>query len=455
MLICTMPLLAMPFFSSEGSSENRTLSAFPSLKTEEGINLNYLSDLGAYFSDHYAFREDLVSLNAKITAKIFGVSSEDDIILGTDGWLYYSSTLDDYQHNNSVSERTLYSMARNTKLMQEYSNLLGVDFIFIIAPNKNSLYGQNMPSIYKTNVSPESDARRLLPYLQDESVNYIDLFELFENQDEVLYYKEDSHWTEKGALLVYNTLLDYNGTPHEDYSSVTPEIVNDHVGDLASMLYASNAGFEERLLYIPSPSYSYINGANVDDTLINTYNPSGSGNLLMYRDSFGNSLLPFFANAYENAQFSKSVPYQMTDLITASPDLLIVEKVERHIQTLAQVPPVMSAPERFDIEYNSEIPENALVSTSVKDNGIFYEIQGFVKNCTLSLKSNIYIKISTDDSSRIYEAFLIGSKIDGSYNDQGFKAYIPSLDKLPESTNISVIADVGNGYQVVKESSLN
>ena len=455
MLICTMPLLAMPFFSSEGSSENRTLSAFPSLKTEEGINLNYLSDLGAYFSDHYAFREDLVSLNAKITAKIFGVSSEDDIILGTDGWLYYSSTLDDYQHNNSVSERTLYSMARNTKLMQEYSNLLGVDFIFIIAPNKNSLYGQNMPSIYKTNVSPESDARRLLPYLQDESVNYIDLFELFENQDEVLYYKEDSHWTEKGALLVYNTLLDYNGTPHENYSSVTPEIVNDHVGDLASMLYASNAGFEERLLYIPSPSYSYINGENVEDTLINTYNPSGSGNLLMYRDSFGNSLLPFFANAYENAQFSKSVPYQMTDLITASPDLLIVEKVERHIQTLAQVPPVMSAPERFDIEYNSEIPENALVSTSVKDNGIFYEIQGFVKNCTLSLKSNIYIKISTDDSSRIYEAFLIGSKIDGSYNDQGFKAYIPSLDKLPENTNISVIADVGNGYQVVKESSLN
>lgn len=455
MLICTMPLLAMPFFSSEGSSENRTLSAFPSLKTEEGINLNYLSDLGAYFSDHYAFREDLVSLNAKITAKIFGVSSEDDIILGTDGWLYYSSTLDDYQHNNSVSERTLYSMARNTKLMQEYSNLLGVDFIFIIAPNKNSLYGQNMPSIYKTTVSPESDARRLLPYLQDESVNYIDLFELFESQNEVLYYKEDSHWTEKGALLVYNTLLDYNGTPHEDYSSVTPEIVNDHVGDLASMLYASNAGFEERLLYIPSPSYSYINGENVEDTLINTYNPSGSGNLLMYRDSFGNSLLPFFANAYENAQFSKSVPYQMTDLITASPDLLIVEKVERHIQTLAQVPPVMSAPERFDIEYNSEIPENALVSTSVKDNGIFYEIQGFVKNCTLSLKSNIYIKISTDDSSRIYEAFLIGSKIDGSYNDQGFKAYIPSLDKLPENTNISVIADVGNGYQVVKESSLN
>ena len=75
---------------------NRTLSAFPALKTEEGLNVNWLSDAGDYFQDHFAFRNELVTANALVNGKIFQVSTASGVIQGTDGWLYYKDSLDDY-----------------------------------------------------------------------------------------------------------------------------------------------------------------------------------------------------------------------------------------------------------------------------------------------------------------------------------------------------------------------
>ena len=44
--VCLTPLVGMGLTKEEASSENRTLSAFPALKTEEGLNVNWLSDAG-------------------------------------------------------------------------------------------------------------------------------------------------------------------------------------------------------------------------------------------------------------------------------------------------------------------------------------------------------------------------------------------------------------------------
>lgn len=450
-VICILPFAGMLFAKTETTSENKKLSEWPVLKNEDGINTKYMEEAGAYFLDHFAFKEKLAGANAIIQAKLFNVSAEDDVIMGSNGWLYYTATLDDFQHNNSVSERQLFSMAHNMKLMQEYTELLGKQFIFTIAPNKNSLYGENMPDSYKYVVSEKSDAKRFIPYLEDEAVNYIDLYSLFSEKDEVLYYRQDSHWTEKGAVLVYNELLDKAGVEHYRYDDVTPEVSYDYVGDLASMLYASSAKGEEKLTYINENKYSYVTGENVEDMLINTYNSSGRGSLLMYRDSFGNSLLPYFANEYENAQFSKIVPYPMTDIVTAAPDLVIVEKVERHLPTLSEVPPVMQAPLREIGDYSDG---NICAEVTVSDNGLYYDISGIIKSEDMPDKSLIYVVIKYNGEMKTYEAFLTGKNVNGEYTDQCFKAYISSLEKLPEDAVMEVVTDLGNGYEKIYEGAV-
>ena len=47
------------------------------------------------------------------------------------------------------------------------------------------------------------------------------------------------------------------------------------------------------------------------DPRITTVNPVKEGSLVMYRDSFGNALLPYMADAYANAYFSRGIPYQL------------------------------------------------------------------------------------------------------------------------------------------------
>lgn len=61
----------------------------------------------------------------------------------------------------------------------------------------------------------------------------------------------------------------------------------------------------------------------------------------MYRDSFGNTLLPFFADAYANAYFSRGVPYQLSDVDTQNADTVVVERAERFLPEMAKNPPVL------------------------------------------------------------------------------------------------------------------
>lgn len=419
--ICIIPFAGMSVYKNTTTSENKTPAQFPSVTKEDGsVNLDFMSGLGDYFLDRFAFRGQMVSVNSFLSAKLFKTSTVEDVIIGENDWLYYSATLDDYRHDNGVSERQLYNMAHNTKLMQDYCENLGETFIFTIAPNKNSLYGDNMPDRYKYMIGDKSDAQRLLPYLNSEGVNYLDLFELFESQDEVLYYKKDSHWNNKGAVLVYNKLLEEAKVEHETYEDVIPEIVDDYYGDLNKMLYANLAEPESDYKYKDIFPYAYINPeATVEDMTIETINPSADGSLLMYRDSFGNSLLPYMASAFENAYFSKVVPYPMSDTDLCNPDVVIVEKVERHLPTLAQVPPVMKAPVA-EMDGDSDTSD-LKAEIQISESGDFTKIEGKVDGTAIDLDSPIYVRVKSSDSDVIYNAFCVSSKS----GDYGFIAYVP------------------------------
>ena len=106
--ICLIPSALMPFVKDGESKENRTLSELPKLKTTEGkLNINYLSDLGDYFSEHFAFRQQLVTADGRIKTALTATSPNTDVINGTDGWLYYSATLDDYLNINTMNARQI------------------------------------------------------------------------------------------------------------------------------------------------------------------------------------------------------------------------------------------------------------------------------------------------------------------------------------------------------------
>ena len=183
---CLVPSLGMAVTKQETSSENRRLAEFPKIKTEEGINTQWLPEAGEYFQEHFAFRNELVTANALLNGKLFGVSTADGVIQGTDGWLYYKDSLQDYLGEELLSERSLFNIAHTLSMMQEALEKKGVQFLFTVAPNKNSLYGENMPYYDSLKASQEKNLINLQEYLKKENVAYADINGMLTEQQENL-----------------------------------------------------------------------------------------------------------------------------------------------------------------------------------------------------------------------------------------------------------------------------
>lgn len=451
--ICLIPFLAMGIQERIGTTENGEFTALPQPFYETGFNWNYLQELGEYFDNHFAFRSELVSLDAWVRTSFLNVSPVSDVIVGENGWLYYTATLDDFQHKNPISDRMLFNIAHNLSLMQDYTESLGMKFLFTVAPNKNSLYSENMPQRLRYRVEALSDMERLLFWLEREQINYVDLYSLFGGQDEILYYKRDSHWNRKGAVMVYNALLDYCGKEHETYEDSQTQITNDYYGDLNKMLFPVGAKPEEDIIYTGGNTWIYSLGETVEDNLIITECAEGSQNLLMYRDSFGNSLLPLMAGEFSQAVFSKRVPYSMTDLAIYWPDIVIVEKVERHLPTLGEVPPVMNAQEVVLDSARVSVESNATIHLSKE--GSYWKLSGIADMEYMSTDSRIFVEVTDADSTKLYEAFCTSFSEGAFSSDYGYAVYISEIKLTGEQLDVSLITEKDGEIVILKETEVN
>ena len=444
-MICIIPLIGMAFHPTKGNIGNQALPYLPKPITDDGrMNTGYLQELTDWYDGRFAFRPEIIAANSLVYENLFSESSSDEIIVGSDGWLYYSATLDDFQHRDQISDRMLFNIAHNVALMQEYAKRQGAQFLFTIAPNKNTLYPDNMPDRYKISVGKRSDAERLVPWLEEENVNYLDLFKVFENEDEVLYYKRDSHWTEDGAVLVYNRMMESLGIEGIDISDDTASFERIS-GDLNDMLYPVGGINEDKRIYLLDETWSYTGDADdVEDDYIETEQTKGIGSLLMYRDSFGNSLLPYMAETFGEATFSKIMPYDMDDLYFTGADTMIIERVERHLPTLGNVAPIMSAPVRtgmmteelVKINTDQNIPE--VMKTS---DGWYYRISGELPE-TEDLRARILVSLG-DGIQRYYEAFCIS----GTDGDYGYQACIPVKDVAGYIERVNIYVLPGRDYR--------
>lgn len=384
---------------------NEVLSKAPQLTDKDGkLNDSFLNDAATWLSDHFFGRQELISTHNKTVSTVFGVSASDDVILGKDGWLYYEPTLADYTGTNTVSQRELFMAANNLALIQEYCDSQGREFAFVIAPNKNSLYPDAMPDYGVAD--PSANARLLHEALAERNVNYIDLFAVFEGQEEVLYFEHDSHWNSKGAALGADSINAAFGVD-SDYFGGDFSQSEYHLGDLYEMLYPSFRDTEENPVYGGSLDFTYTGKASKPDSITLETAGNGAGSLLCYRDSFGNLLYPYLADSYGTCRFSRSVSYDLTQ----AGECVLIELVERNISYLYTNLPVMPAPQRA-LTLPEAAGTAAIQSKSVKSPEGMYQIKG-----TLPVEADTDSAIYVICDGVAYEAFCQASG--------GYGAYVP------------------------------
>ena len=378
---------------------NERLSDAPQWQDKEGNwTKNYLSDLASWVSDRFFLRQELISLDNWLTATVFGNSGEDKVILGKDGWLFFTETLDDYTGTDPMSQRELFSAAKNLQLMQLYCRHEGKDFAFMIAPNKNSVYSAYMPD-YGVKAE-ETDASRLMQLLEEMDVKTVDLFTAFRQVGQPLYFAHDSHWNSRGAALGADAVNAAFGVESDYYGGDFSQKQR-HDGDLYSMVYPAFSDPEMDNVYGGQLSYSFVGKNTKPDSIQLKTTGSGEGNLVAYRDSFGNLLFPYLADSYAAALFSRSTSYDMT----READYILVELVERNLRYLIAGAPVMPSPAQ-----QIELPQAVSGSAQVTVNKT--QVKGTLSQMP-DADSSVYVVCE----GTAYEAFLLA--------DDGFAANVP------------------------------
>lgn len=417
---CLVPSLGMLVLPEEGAAANQALAQPPSLTTADGaFNADVLQEVTDYAADHFALRQQMITANAALEAAVFRVSAEEKVTLGRDGWLFYTQTLDDYLRTGALTQRQLYGAARTLALLTEYAAGRGARLVFTVAPNKASLYPEYLPYVGRP-LEGEDDIDRLLPLLEQQGVDYVDLFTAFRGRDEILYYRLDSHWTVRGAALAHDTLfsaLDPEGTaPFFDESYQTAP---GHLGDLYEMLYPTGGALEDAVVFDRPFTFSYVRPIrSAEDQRIETENPDKTGGLLMFRDSFGNDLYPFMAEEFGHAVFSRAMPYQMSLLDETGADTVIIELVERNLDYLAVYAPVFPAPQRWLSGTPAE--GTAAARLTRKDDGLLegcLRLEGALTG-PVDEDSPVYVQLG----ETLYEASPAGQAGEG---ESPFTLYVP------------------------------
>ena len=332
-LLCMIPSIGMFLGYKSEAAANEIQAKMPTSVTENGhIRKTVLKEVSAYLEDHYAMRQQLNTAWAKINAKLFRSSVDEQIIVGKDGWLYYSPTVPDYT-GQSLTDADLRAIAENLYKLQSGIEAGGSRFVFTIAPNKNSLYGEQMPAAYR-NGHDQSTAERLKPYLEEYGIHYVNLFDAFAAEPEILYYATDSHWTEKGAALASDRILAAAEKESCFYGSGFHR-EGAHLGDLHEMLYPAGKASEPSVVYEGEFSYTVHGSTNKGNAItIKTTNEQGEKRLLCWRDSFGITLYPYLSEAFQQSTFSRKSVYDLNEYPPSDYDVFVLEIVERNLKNL-------------------------------------------------------------------------------------------------------------------------
>lgn len=135
------------------------------------------------------------------------------VIIGKEDFLFLGNSFNNIINKSTGSYRPSFDEINNwtnkLKDLQKWYENRGIKFIIAIAPNKHSIYNEKLPNGLQYNGLTLTDD--IVKSSQLKNINMIDLRPILKEGKggEVLYWRTDTHWNEKGASIAYSNIIDY------------------------------------------------------------------------------------------------------------------------------------------------------------------------------------------------------------------------------------------------------
>ncbi|HCD24621.1 MAG TPA: hypothetical protein DEQ72_04800, partial [Lachnospiraceae bacterium] len=306
-LICFALLLLMPGavwavtkdrFQTD-ATENTVSTEIPKL-TKDNYR-DYPGLVESAFNAAVPFRSQLISFSSLTNLKLFCEKSiNDKVVIGSDNWLFYSmeSDIDDYKGTNLFTEGQLAQIASQLTTSEQWLSNRGSEFVLMIAPNKETIYGEeHLPSYYKK--AEETRTDQLIAYLKkntDIRIVYPKEEMLKYKKEYSLYWHYDTHWNAAGGYIGAKALLKELGDelPEVEDITFTPDTFSGY--DLARMMnlqsyYEKNMPAEENYI-VTGYNGNNLQAVSIDDATALVYHSDApdTRKLFMVRDSFAGGM---------------------------------------------------------------------------------------------------------------------------------------------------------------------
>ena len=322
--------------------ENRKLQQVPAFSWSALFSNQWTADYGLYIQDQFAFRDSWIDLKSR--AEYFlGKTENNEVIYGDDDMMFtkfYSL------------ERYGDTWLRNAQAVEQFAARHPGKVSFMLAPSASLIYEDNLPANL-----PLADEAAYLDqiFAAVPSAEVYDLRELFtQHKDEYIFYRTDHHWTTHGAWLAYSEFCARNGLTPFDTEAHEKVEIEDFYGTSYSKSRLWNA-VSDTLTYYPLDNSMEIvvpgenSAASADGTMYNLsalekrdkysaflwgnngyseIEGDGEGSILVVKDSYGNSLIPFLTYSYDEIYVVdlRFLTQSMTELVSSTQfdDLLIL-----------------------------------------------------------------------------------------------------------------------------------
>ena len=328
-------------------SEKRNLAEFPAISDSTGFNSSFSSQFDTWYNDHFAKRDEIVSINNAIFQNK-GYAQNESVIEGEEGWLFYKlhNSIETYSNLPLINEYDLGAIKNYLLTINNWCNAHGKKFYFLVCPNKTTIYGEKVRHIKKFQDDENSDVTRLLKYLEGSGIKVVfskDELMKHKNDGNLLFRKHDTHYSEMGAYYTYKAMMDViskdfpvEATPLSTISMIDYKDVNGC--DLKQLM--PGAIEDDTTTY---KHFNIVRGGKSETGPRYQYtstDPQKVGNLYILGDSFSIILQYLFGTNFHSVNVNRVDQYFFTDVeldkIEAESDIVILEVIERHLSLLAR-----------------------------------------------------------------------------------------------------------------------
>ena len=137
-----------------------------------------------------------------------------EVILGKDNWLFWGGPINEAVHYGVLDDTQIERIIDELSYINNILKERGIDFLFVITPDKRLIYPEYMPDIYKESDVPSS-YDRLTEALSKSDIDFIDFKPFLQNKKSEIeyrmYYLRDRRWNSLGNLLAVQELLTHIG----------------------------------------------------------------------------------------------------------------------------------------------------------------------------------------------------------------------------------------------------